>query len=215
MKDRVLRQSIIAELEFEPSIDGDNIGVTVDDGVVTLSGYVSTYAQKVTAENVAKRVKGVAGIAQEIEVRLDGSQIVHDDELAKQALVTLAFDVLLPVDAIQVKAAKGHLTLTGEVDWQFQRDLAVEDLRRMRGVVGIANDITLRPRASAADIEHRIKAALERDASIDADDIHVQVDGARVTLAGKVDCWRDRDVVERACWAAPGVRNVVDYLHVG
>jgi osmotically-inducible protein OsmY len=116
MKDRILRQSIIAALDFEPSIDADNIGVIVDDGVVTLSGHVSSYAQKLAAETVVKRIKGVAGIAQEIEVRLDGDQIPHDDEIAKQALVTLAYDVLLPADAIQVRVAKGWVTLTGEVD---------------------------------------------------------------------------------------------------
>jgi osmotically-inducible protein OsmY len=189
--------------------------VAVKGGVVTLSGHVPNYLQKMQAERVVKAVKGVRGIAQELQVRVDGLDATSDDEIAKRAVATIAFDIMIPPDVVQVKVAQGWVTLTGEVDWQYQRSAAEADVRRLRGVAGITNGITLKQRPIAGDVERRIREALHRDATLDAAAIDVTVLGDRVTLDGKVDCWRDRELVERAAWAVPGVRTVQDNLHVG
>jgi osmotically-inducible protein OsmY len=182
---------------------------------VTLSGHVPTYAQKHQAEKVAKAVKGVRGIAQEIEVAFADGGGVSDDEIARRALAAISLNVMLPADHLQVRVSKGWVTLSGEVDWQYMRNLAEAEIRKLRGVVGITNSVTLKARPTVADIERRIRDALKRDASLDADGIEVRVHGDRVTLDGKVDCWRDRDLVERTAWAAPGVHAVDDHLRIG
>ncbi|HTI66317.1 MAG TPA: BON domain-containing protein [Caulobacteraceae bacterium] len=214
MNDKILRQKIIDQLDFDPSIDSAGIGVAVHGGVVTLSGHVPTYIQKHQAESVTKAIKGVRGIAQEIEVQYDGLDVTTDEEIAKRALAAMAFNVMLPAEGLQVRVSKGWVTLSGEVEWQYQRHVAEADVRKLRGVVGITNSITLKACAVAADVEKRIKDALGRDAALDAQAIHVKVAGDKVTLDGTVDCWRDRDLVERAAWAAPGVRTVEDHLRV-
>lgn len=214
MNDKLLRQKVIDQLDFEPSIDSAGIGVAVDAGVVTLTGHVRNYVQKLQAEKVVKAVKGVRGIAQEIQVRFDGLDPTSDDQIAKNALTALALDALLLGDGLQVKVSKGRVTLSGEVDWQFQRNAAEADVRKLRGVIGIINSITLNQRPVVADVERRIRDALGRDAALDAASIEVRVSGDRVMLEGTVDCWRDRDLVERAAWAAPGVRSVEDHLRI-
>lgn len=214
MNDKLLRQKVIDQLDFEPSIDSAGIGVAVDAGVVTLTGHVPNYVQKLQAEKVVKAVKGVRGIAQEIQVRFDGLDPTSDDQIAKNALTALALDALLLGDGLQVKVSKGRVTLSGEVDWQFQRNAAEADVRKLRGVIGIINSITLNQRPVVADVERRIRDALGRDAALDAASIEVRVSGDRVMLEGTVDCWRDRDLVERAAWAAPGVRSVEDHLRI-
>lgn len=214
MNDKMLRQRVIDQLDFDPSIDSAAIGVTVNSGVVTLSGHVPNYMQKIQAEKVAKSIKGVRAIAQDIEVRLTGLDPLPDDEIAKRCLAALGFDASLTADLIQVKVSKGWVTLTGEVEWQFQRNAAEADVRKLRGVTGITNSIALRARPVTADIKQRIRDALSRDASVDANAISVKVLGDQVTLEGSVDCLRDRDLVERAAWSAPGVLEVRDNLHV-
>ena len=214
MNDKDLRQKVIDQLDWEPSINSANIAVAVHAGVVTLSGHVATYLQKVTAEKVVRGVKGVLGIAEEIEVRLDGGDPASDEDIARRAVTAVAFDALLPADSVQVEVSQGWVTLVGEVEWQYQRSGAEADVRKLRGVVGVTNAITLKPRAYSGDIAARIHDALVRDATIDAQAIHVKVEGDRVTLDGRVDCWRDRELVERAAWAAPGVRSVVDHLRI-
>jgi osmotically-inducible protein OsmY len=215
MNDKDLRQKVVDQLDFDPSIDSAAIGVAVKGGVVTLSGYVPNYFQKMQAERVVKAVKGVRGIAQKLEVRVDGSDATSDEEIARRALASLALDIMIPPDAVQVRVAQGWVTLSGEVDWQYQRTAAEADVRKLRGVAGITNSITLKQRPLARDVERRIREALHRDATLDAAAIDVTVLGDRVTLDGKVDCWRDRELVEQAAWAVPGVRTVQDNLHVG
>jgi osmotically-inducible protein OsmY len=214
MNDKDLRQKVIDQLDWEPSIDSASIAVAVHGGVVTLSGHVPTYLQKVAAERVVRGVKGVLGIAQDIEVRLQGADPTSDEDIAKRAVTAIAFDSLLPPDSVQVKVSHGWITLMGELEWQYQRNAAEADVRKLHGVVGVINGVTLKPRPHTGDIAARIKDALVRDATIDAQAIKVKVDGDRVILEGSVDCWRDRDLVERAAWAAPGVRAVVDQLRV-
>lgn len=214
MNDKALRQDITDELDWDPSIDSANIGVAVDNGVVTLTGHVPNYAQKSTVETVVRRVKGVRAIAEEIKVRLDGSDPYSDDDIARRACTVLDLNLLVPIGAIKVKAQQGWLTLTGELDWDYQRKAAIDDLRKLRGVVGITNSVTLKVRVSAGDVVDRIKQALKRDAEIEASDVHVRVHNGKVTLDGKVDSWSDRQTAERAAWSAPGVHAVEDHLHL-
>jgi osmotically-inducible protein OsmY len=216
MSDSSLRQDIIDELDFEPSIDAADIGVAVEDGVATLTGHVPTYAQKITVEDVVRRVKGVKGIAQQIEVRPFGTNRMADDEIAKRALSTISWNTAIPDDAVQVKVQEGWVTLTGKVEWQYQKTAAADAVRDLAGVVGVTNRIEIASRASAFDVKKRIEDALKRNAEIEAQAIRVNVlDGGKITLDGKVHAWSERRAAERAAWSAPGVKVVDDRITIG
>lgn len=216
VSDTALRQDIIDEIDFEPSIDGANIGVVVEDGIVTLTGHVSTYSQKVALEDVVRRIKGVKGIAEEVEVRPFGTNITADDEIAKRAVNSLAWNTTVPNDTIQVKVQDGWLTLTGKVDWQYQRIAAENVARALAGVVGVTNQIEIKAMATADDVKKRIEDALRRNAETEARGIKVDVlDGGKVTLAGRVHSWFERSAAQQAAWSAPGVKTVDDRLTVG
>ena len=215
MNDKELRQNVIDELEFEPSIDAADIGVAAENGVVTLSGHVSSYMQKISAERAAWRVKGVKAIAQEIEVRLPWDKKVHDDEIAKRAIDILAWNTLVPDNSIKVLVRDGFVTLSGQVDWNYQREAAAREVQKLNGVRGLVNNITLMPNAQKVDIRQRVLDALKRHAEVEANRINVDVDsGGSVKLSGVVDDWEERQAVERAVWSAPGVRSVVDNLRI-
>lgn len=215
MKDKDLRQDVVDELEFEPSIDAADIGVAVEDGTVTLTGHVPTYAQKRMAENIVKRVKGVRAIAQEIEVRPVGSHITADDEIAHRAANSLRWNSSVPKDAVQVKVEKGLVTLSGKVKWYFEKLAAEKAVRDLTGVKSVSNLIQIAPSVSPTDVRQRIENALRRDAELEAKGINVKVDERKVTLDGKVRTWAERDAAERAAWAAPGVNSVVDHISIG
>lgn len=216
MHDSTLRQDIIDELDFEPSIDAADVGVAVENGVVTLTGHVPTYAQKVTVEDVVRRVKGVKAIAQEIEVRPFGSNRTADDEIAKRAVNTINWNTTVPDNAVQVKVQNGWLTLTGKVEWQYQKAAAADAVRDLAGVVGVSNQIEIVQRASAADVKKRIEDALKRNAEIEAQQIRVNVlDGGKVRLEGRVHTWSERSSAERAAWSAAGVNMVEDRITIG
>jgi osmotically-inducible protein OsmY len=215
MNDKLLRQDVIDELDFEPSIEAADIGVTAENGVVTLTGHVPSYSQKIAAERAAWRVKGVKAIAQEIQVRFAGDRKNNDDEIAQRAINILAWNSSVPRDAVHVTVQNGWVTLTGEVSWNYQRDAAETSIRRLSGVLGVTNDITLAPVAQPADIEERIRNALKRQAEVEASRIRVSVhEGGRVSIEGDVDNWKERRAVERAAWSAPGVRVVEDHLRI-
>lgn len=215
MNDKELRQNVIDELEFEPSIDSADIGVAAENGVVTLSGHVTSYMQKISAERAAWRVKGVKAIAQEIEVRLPWDKKVHDDEIAKRAIDILAWNTLVPDDSIKVLVREGFVTLSGQVDWNYQRDVAAREVQKLSGVRGLVNNITLVPSVQKVDIRQRVLDALKRHAEVEANRINVDVDsGGGVKLSGVVDDWEERQAVERAVWSAPGVRSVVDNIRI-
>ncbi len=214
MEDKTLRQFIVDELDWEPSVDSAHVGVAVDKGIVTLTGHVPNFAQKGAAESAVRRVKGVRGIAEELRVDFGAPSPYLDDDIAKRALIVLDLNVLVPPGSIQVKVQQGWLTLTGEVRWDYQRTAAVADLRKLRGVAGITNEITIKPQVHAGDISNRIEDALKRHAHLEAKDVRVQVQDGRVTLEGRVHSWADRQAVETAAWAAPGVRKVEDHLRV-
>lgn len=215
MDDLTLRDFVEDELEWEPRIDAANIGVAVEDGVVTLMGHVSSFAEKLAAEDAVKRVKGVRGIAQEIEVRLTGRPKTDDDEIASKAADVLDWDVSLPDNEIQVRVQNGWVTLSGEVDWNYQRDAAKWRVSSLPGVRGVSNAISVRKRASPSDIKARIEKALVRHAKTEASGIRVSVVDGSVVLDGVVEDWHDREVAEQAAWAAPGVVSVEDRLRLG
>ncbi len=214
MSDKTIRNAVEEELDWEPSIDSEHIGVTVEDGVVTLSGHVGTYAEKFTAEKAAKRVKGVRAIAQEIEIRFPNDKKTSDDQIAKRALDIIAWDSTIPKDKVLVKVQNGFVTLSGEVDWFYQRDDAEHAVRKLAGIKGLSNEIRIKPKAYAYDIKERIETALKRNAEFEADSIKVSVLDGRVTLDGKVKAWYERDLAERTAWSAPGVVSVVDHINI-
>lgn len=214
MNDLSLRENVLSELEFEPSVNAAHIGVVVENGVVTLTGHVGSYAEKLAAERVVQRVKGVRAIAQEIEVRFPSDQKTSDDEIAQRAVNVINWDTEIPDEKVKIKVQDGWITLTGEVDWYFQRGSAEAAVRKLSGVAGVVNSITVKPRVEPRDVKHRIESALKRSAELEAEQIRVIVSGGRVTLEGKVKAWHERGVAQRAAWAAPGVTAVEDHLTV-
>jgi osmotically-inducible protein OsmY len=215
MTDLKLRQDVLDELEFEPSVDAAGIGVAVNDGVVTLTGHVSTYAEKLAAERAAKRVSGVRAVAQEITVRYLGEKKLSDDEIAKRALNLLQWDVSVPAD-VKVTVENGLVTLTGEVDWHYQKAAAETAIQKLAGIGTVLNNIKLkRPAVKISDIKSKIENALKRHAEVEAGGISVTVSDGEVTLYGKVDSWNERQAVVRAAWSAPGVHIIEDHLIIG
>jgi osmotically-inducible protein OsmY len=213
MQDHALRQDILDQLDFEPSIDANDIGVTVEDGVVTLSGHTPNYQQKLTVERIVSRIRGVKGMAIEIEVRA-GAPGTADDEIAKRALNTLNWSTVVPPDKVQVKVQDGWVTLSGTLDWHYQKRGAENALRGLKGVRGITNLVELKPRVSAKDVKSRIEGALKRSADVEAKAIKVNVLGNKVILEGNVRAWSERRAVEQAAWSVPGVTTVDDRLTV-
>ncbi len=213
MNDLELRQNVMDELEFTPGVDAAHIGVVAANGVITLSGHVPTYGQKSLIEDTVRRVKGVHGLAEEIEVRFFGADVTSDEDIASRALQVIKWNTFVPDNAVQVQVQKGWVTLSGKVEWQFQRQEAYDAMRRLAGVTGISNKIEVSPKVSATDVKKRIDDALRRTAAIEASHIHVDVlDGGKVKIKGQVHDWTERAAVERAAWSAPGVREVQDLL---
>lgn len=212
--DKQIQHDVIAELEWEPSVDPADIGVAVNDGVVTLSGYVKTYPQKMAAEKAARRVVGVRAIAEEIKVRFASDPKTADHEIASRIIDMFHWNVLVPHDKIQVKVEHGYVTLTGTVDWHYQSDEAKKVAGKINGVISVNNMIELKQLPSAYDIKTRIVAAIKRQADLDAAAVNVRTEGQNVFLTGKVKVWGDRQAAERAAWAAPGVTRVVDDIVV-
>lgn len=215
MGDKQLQLDVMDELEFEPSIDAAHIGVTAEDGIVTLTGHVSTYAEKIAAENAARRVKGVQGIASEIEVRYPDEAKTSDDEIARRVLNVLKWNVIVPADAVQVVVRSAIVTLMGELNWQYKRHAVEEAVAKLEGVTGVINAITIKPTVSVPDIKERIEDALKRHAEVEARAIRVIVHDGKVSLEGTVDNWDERQAVENAAWSVAGVKSVDDRLIIG
>ena len=214
--DMTLQAMVMDELAWTPNVDAAHIGVAAQNGVVTLSGIVSSLAEKVAAEQAARRVKGVQGIAQEIVVRLPTAHRHTDEEIADRALKVLNWDLEVPDEQIQVKVENGIVTLTGTVTYHFQRAAADRDIRRLGGVTDIVNLLEIRPSADqVADpvsVHHKIENALRRSADMEASHVSVEVSGSKVTLRGRVKTWWERSLAESAAWSAPGVTQVDDQL---
>lgn len=216
MNDLQLKQAVVDELEFDPALDAAHVTAFVHDGVVTLTGYVADFAQKHAALEAARRVRGVRAVAQEIEVRLPGDRKWADDEIAARAVRILEWDLRLPPDAIRVTVEGGVVFLEGHVQWEFQRREAEADVRKLGGVVGVRNLVTVLPRAESDRVQQAIRAALERAADLVADRVSVQAEpGGVVRLSGFVHTMTERARAESAAWSASGVREVINQIQIG
>jgi osmotically-inducible protein OsmY len=215
MSDNALKQDILDELEFEPRVDASKIGVSVQDGIVTLSGHVASYSEKRAAEKAVLRVKGVRGVAEDIEVRPGMVEGVHDDEIARRVSDTLRWSTLVPDGRIIVEVDHGKVTLTGKLDWAYQKRGALDLVDGISGVTGVTDQIELSERVAPKDVKGAIEGALRRNAELEGHAVHVDVKGNQVTLAGRVRNWRDRHVVEEAAWSVAGVNEVRNQLMVG
>ena len=214
MTDRQLQENVQAALDWEPSVDTADIGVTVDKGVVTLRGDVKTYAEKASAERVTLGVYGVKAVANDLNVKIGTGLERTDSDIALAAVNALKWNTQVPAGKISVTVSRGWITLKGDVDWNYQRDSAGRAVRYLAGVVGVSNVITVRPHVSIADVEAKIEAALMRSAEVDARRINVGVSDGKVILSGNVRSWAEREEARRAAWAAPGVRDVDDRISV-
>jgi osmotically-inducible protein OsmY len=210
-----LQERVLEALAWEPGLDATRIGVAASDGIVTLTGQVPSYADRFATERVIKRVSGVKGLANDLQVKLPSDFTRTDTDLAAAAVRALEWDVAVPHQQIRVKVANAWITLEGEVDWQFQRQAAERAVAHLIGVVGVTNLLTLTVRVTPADLKHRIESAFKRHAELEANRIQVETHGSRVVLKGTVHRWAERDEAERAVWAAPGVSVVEDRLAVG
>ena len=210
--DSQLQHDVIEELKWEPRVDHSHIGVAAKDQVVTLTGHVPSFAEKIAAEKAARRVFGVRAVAQEVEVRFPSDPKTADDEIAQRILDIFRWDITIPHERLMVKVEHGRVTLSGHVDWNFEKAAAFKAASRIGGVVAVSNLIGVKPRASTHDIRERIMAAFKRSSAIDSSAIAIEVDGGVVRLTGRVKGWNERKVAENAAWSAPGVTEVEDEI---
>jgi osmotically-inducible protein OsmY len=212
--DKGLQIDVLDELGWDPSVDTAAIGVTARDGVVTLTGTVRSYSEKVAAGRVTERVLGVRAIANDLEVRPVGTGQRTDADIARAAADAIAWRTTVPEGRVKAAVTKGWVTLDGEVDWHFQRASAEDAVRHLLGVRGVINNIAVTPRASVEDVKWRIDAALRRSAELDAKRIRVEAHDGKIILRGDVPTWVERQEAERTAWAAPGVTNVENFITI-
>ena len=211
--DNNLLDDVVLELKWDPKISSaSDISVAVKDGVVTLSGFVPSFWEKDAAEKAVKRVYGVRGIANDIEVKLFWQRT--DPEIARDAVHELESHVSIPADRIKVTVKDGWVTVEGTVLWEYQKSLAQSAMKKLKGVSGVTNKIQVTPKASSAEVKSKIEEALRRSAELDARRITVKIEGSTVKLYGSVSSWAERDEAERAAWSAPGTTMVENHILV-
>jgi osmotically-inducible protein OsmY len=210
--DEDVRADVIREFKWDPQITSQDIGGSLKDGVVTLYGFVSSYMEKDAAERAAKRVKGVRAVANDLEIK--PSFIRTDPEIARDILQNMGNHIFLPEHKIKVTVRDGSVTLEGAVDWRYQKKLAEDSAKAVRGVMKIHNKIAVKPVVSSVNLRNTIEEALKRNAAIDARGVKVQTDGAHVKLSGKVRSWAEKEEADQAAWCAPGVWSVDNQIEV-
>lgn len=210
--DSQIQQDVSEELKWEPSVHAGEVTVKVKNGVATLEGEVCTYAEKWSAERAALRVNGVKGISDKLKVNITEDGARSDEDITRAVESALDWSSTVPEDAVSARVDEGWVTLTGNVDWQYQRLAAVDCVRYQQGVTGVSDEIVIKPALTSALVKADIEAALKRRATVDAQAIAVGVSGSEVTLTGTVHTWSERDLATNSAWATPGVSNVVDKL---
>ncbi len=212
--DSDLKKAVLDELSWEPSVNAAHIGVTARAGVVTLTGHVENYTHKIGAEKAASRVKGVRAVAEEIEVKLPFDIKRSDEDIAAAAIERLIWNSTIPDDAVMVKVQQGWVTLTGTVDWNFEKEAAGQDIRALSGVIGVSNQVMVKPVVSASHVKNEIEHALHRSWYYDPDTIRVAAQGGKITLTGAVSTWNARRLAGSAAWSAPGATSVENDITV-
>jgi len=212
--DTEIERDVKAELRWSPDFDETDIAVKVNGGVVALTGFVRNLYERFQAETSAKRVAGVAGVANDVQVRVPLGDGRADPEIAREAVAAIKTTLPIASEHIKVLVDEGRVTLEGKVEWQYQREGAENAMRRLKGIRSIENVIQIAPRVSATDIERQIAQAFRRNAEVDARSITVDARGGEVTLRGKVRSWTEREEAQRTAWSAPGVTRVANEIAV-
>ena len=212
--DSEIQRDVEKELEWDPDIDARNIAVKVTDGVVALTGFVSSYTDKYSAERIAKRILGVKAVANDLEVKIATGSERPDPDIARDAVERLQRNLPYSSKNIKVTVRNSWITLEGDVDWDFQRREAEAAVRYVKGAKGVTNLIHVKPTVSAMDVKTKIEQALKRSAEVDASHITVEADGGKVILRGRVRSWAEKEEAEKAAWRSPGVYEVVNEIRV-
>jgi osmotically-inducible protein OsmY len=212
--DAQIQKDVMDELNWEPRLKASEIGVSVDDGIVCLAGFVENYSQKLNAEKSIQKITGVRGLVNNINVKLTHDGQKNDLEIAEAVANAMKWNTTIPDQEIKVKVENGWVTLNGEVEWDFQRQAAHKESAKLLGVRGVINNISLKPRATVNDVKSKILKSFERNAVLDAKGIKVDVNGSKITISGTVHSWEERSDAEIAAWSAPGVTDVNNKIEV-